>query len=35
MGPWRTLNSYTGPILLPRYDFTHINIHAKYTSNLS
>ena len=31
VGPWCALNSYTGPIWLPRYYFIHINIRAKHT----
>ena len=27
-------NNQTGPILLPRYPLTYVNLHAKYGNNL-
>ena len=32
-GPWATTNNRIGPILLPSYPLTYINLHIKYGSN--
>ena len=33
-GPGWLINNQTGPILLPSYPLTYINLHIKYGSNL-
>ena len=33
-GPGWPINNLTGPILLPSYPLTYINLHIKYGSNL-